>query len=102
VSGGDDAVRVVCAGDGFISADLLADAVVTALAGAGVPAAPEVVRLQSAWPEVPFGSVDGVREAAGDPAELAAAAVGAHASLAFGVAVADDRVVRLVVDGRGQ
>jgi D-3-phosphoglycerate dehydrogenase len=79
VSGGDDAVRVVCAGDGFISADLLADAVVTALAGAGVPAAPEVVRLQSAWPEVPFGSVDGVREAAGDPAELAAAAVGAHA-----------------------
>ena len=75
----DEAVRVVCAGDAFISADLLAAAVVGALAAADVPREPDLVRLQSTWADQPYGSVDGVREAAGDPAELATAAAGAHA-----------------------
>ena len=79
MSGPGEVVRVVCAGDGFISADLLAAAVADALTSAGVTRPPDLVRLQSAWPDEPYGPVDGVREAAGDPAELAAAAVGAHA-----------------------
>lgn len=65
--------RVVCAGDRFISAALLADAV-----RAEIPAA-EPVLLESRWPDEPFGEVDGVREAAGDPRALAAAVVGASA-----------------------
>lgn len=79
MTGPDDPVRVVCAGDGFISADLLAGAVGRALADAGVRQPLDLARLQSSWPDEPYASVDGVREAAGDPAELAAAAVGAQA-----------------------
>jgi D-3-phosphoglycerate dehydrogenase / 2-oxoglutarate reductase len=59
-------MRVLAAGDRFIGADLLADAAVAAL-GAGT----EVVRYEASWPDEPFGPVDGVREAAGDPAEVA-------------------------------
>jgi len=66
--------RVLCAGDRFISARLLADA-----AAAAFPAEP--VLHESAWPDEPFGEVDGVREAAGDPVELAALAPGAEALL---------------------
>lgn len=66
-------VRVVCAGDQFISASLLAGA----LKQAGVVG--ELVEIDSAWPTEPFGEVDGVREAAGDPARLAELAVGADA-----------------------
>lgn len=69
--------RVVCAGDEFISAGLLADAVVTELARTGVAADP--VRTTSRWPSKPFGDVDGVREAAGDPAALARLVSGADA-----------------------
>ena len=65
----DPALRVLCAGDRFITAETLAAAVRTAL-GPDI----EVVTCSSAWPDEPFGAVDGVREAAGDPAELAAAA----------------------------
>jgi len=48
------------------------------LSEAGLPA-PQLVRLQSVWPDEPYRSVDGVREAAGDPDELVSAAAGAHA-----------------------
>src|SRR5690606_10187998 len=64
---------VVCAGDEFISADLLA----RALADAGVEG--EFRRIDTAWPTEPFRSVDGVREAAGDPARLAELVRGADA-----------------------
>jgi D-3-phosphoglycerate dehydrogenase len=67
-------VRIVCAGDSFISARLLADAVVAEL-GPDV----EPVLLDANWPDEPFGDVDGVREAAGDPVALAAAVDGATA-----------------------
>ena len=40
---------------------------------------PDLVAVQSSWPDEPYESVDGVREAAGDPVELAEAAAGAHA-----------------------
>lgn len=65
--------RIVCAGDGFISAELLAEAVTAEIGDV------EPVLLDSAWPTEPFGDVDGVREAAGDPAVLAAAVRGASA-----------------------
>jgi D-3-phosphoglycerate dehydrogenase len=64
---------VVCAGDEFISADLLA----RALADAGVEG--EFRRIDTAWPTEPFGAMDGVREAAGDPARLAELVRGADA-----------------------
>ncbi|MHA6630686.1 NAD(P)-dependent oxidoreductase [Pseudonocardia sichuanensis] len=64
---------IVCAGDEFISADLLA----RALEGAGVEA--EFRRIDSRWPTEPFAAFDGVREAAGDPARLAELVRGADA-----------------------
>lgn len=62
----DQPWRVLCAGDHFITSSTLADAITGVLPGV------EVVRHDSAWPQEPFGAVDGVREAAGDPAEIAA------------------------------
>lgn len=65
------AVRVLCAGDRFISARMLADAAAAAIGDA------DPVPYESAWPDEPFRDVDGVREAAGQPnrlGELAAAA----------------------------
>jgi D-3-phosphoglycerate dehydrogenase len=64
---------VVCAGDEFISADLLA----RALVDAGVEA--EFRRIETPWPTEPFGAMAGVREAAGDPARLAELVRGADA-----------------------
>jgi D-3-phosphoglycerate dehydrogenase / 2-oxoglutarate reductase len=64
---------IVCAGDEFISADLLA----RALADAGVEA--EFRRIDSRWPTEPFAAFDGVREAAGDPERLAELVRGADA-----------------------
>ena len=63
--------RVLCAGDRFITADRFADGAVHAL-GVGTT----TDRLQSAWPDEPFRDVDGVREAAGRPDEVAAAIAG--------------------------
>ncbi len=60
---------MLCAGDRFITADALGSAIRAEL---GPQTA--VVRYQSTWPDEPFGPVGGVREAAGDPAELAALA----------------------------
>ena len=67
--------RVLCAGDRFISAQLLADAAASALGSI------ETVTHESAWPDEPFAAVDGVREAAGRPAELAQLAAGVDALL---------------------
>src|SRR5205823_4215508 len=60
-------------GDEFISADLLA----RALTDAGVEA--EFRRIDTRWPTEPFGALDGVREAAGDPGTLAELVRGADA-----------------------
>lgn len=68
-------LRIVCAGDEFISADLLARAVADALGGHDV----EIARIDAPWPTEPFGEVDGVREAAGDPRALAELVTGATA-----------------------
>jgi D-3-phosphoglycerate dehydrogenase / 2-oxoglutarate reductase len=65
--------RVVCAGDEFISADLLAGA----LREAGLTG--EFLCVDTPWPTEPFGEVDGVREAAGDPAKIAELVRGADA-----------------------
>lgn len=75
----DDAApaRVVCAGDQFISAALLADVVVAELERVGLAADP--VRVDSRWPTEPFDEIDGVHEAAGDPGELAELVTGAQA-----------------------
>lgn len=64
-----DGLRVLCAGDRFIGPALLADAVRAAL-GTDI----DVREHASAWPDDPFADVDGVREAAGDPDDVAAAA----------------------------
>lgn len=56
--------RTLCAGDEFITARSLADAAERVLGGT-------TVLHSSRWPDEPFGAVDGVREAAGDPAEIA-------------------------------
>ena len=58
--------RVLCAGDRFITADALAAAARSAL-GEDT----ETVPYGTGWPDEPFGPVDGVREASGEPARLA-------------------------------
>lgn len=64
--------RVLCAGDRFISAGSL-------VRGATEAFGPHTstVTHESKWPDEPFGPAEGVREAAGDPTELAALAAGA-------------------------
>jgi D-3-phosphoglycerate dehydrogenase len=59
------ALRVLCAGDRFIPPRLLASAARASLGDV------EPLFHEAAWPDEPFGDVDGVREAAGKPAELA-------------------------------
>ena len=63
---------VLCAGDRFITTESLADAVLSEFG----PDC-QVLAHQSQWPDEPFRAVQGVREAAGDPLELAALARGA-------------------------
>lgn len=60
-----DRHRVLCIGDRFITAESFADAVAREF-GPGAA----TVRYQTHWPDEPFRAVDGVREAAGDPAEI--------------------------------
>jgi D-3-phosphoglycerate dehydrogenase len=62
-------MRVLCAGDLFITAEAIA-AAASEIFGEGT----ETVTYQTRWPDEPFGQVDGVREASGDPAALAALA----------------------------
>lgn len=68
-----DPLRVACAGDLFIRAERFA-------AGARSAFGPSVRASlhESRWPDEPFGSVDGVREAAGDPGEIAELAADAE------------------------
>ncbi|MET3806261.1 D-3-phosphoglycerate dehydrogenase [Nakamurella sp. UYEF19] len=61
-------LRILCAGDSFITADDLADQCRQQLAEFGPL---ELITHVSRWPDEPMGDVDGVREAAGDPAEIA-------------------------------
>lgn len=66
-------MSILCAGDAFITAGELAAQCRAQLTDFG---ALELRLHASSWPDQPFGDVDGVREAAGDPAELAELAVG--------------------------
>lgn len=59
-------MRVLCLGDRFITSETLSSAAAEAL-GAGI----EFRRIDSDWPDTPFTSQDGVREAAGDPRRVA-------------------------------
>ena len=60
-------VRVLCAGDAFITAGSLAEQCRAQLADLGPVT---VLEHSSRWPDEPFADVDGVREAAGSPADL--------------------------------
>lgn len=68
-------LQVLCAGDRFIRAQALADA-----AGA-LTTRVTTTLWESHWPDEPFRALDGVAEAAGDPATLAAAAADADVLL---------------------
>lgn len=59
-------LRVLCAGDLFIRAASFAEA------ARGLGDEVTAIEYESRWPDEPFGPIDGVREAAGDPARLAA------------------------------
>jgi D-3-phosphoglycerate dehydrogenase len=87
--------RVVCAGDQFISAELLAGAVASELARVGLAADP--VGVDSRWPTEPFDEVEGVREAAGDAGRLAELSAGAHALVTHLAPV----TARVIAAGRG-
>ncbi len=63
-------MRVLCAGDRFITAEAIAAAARLAL-GQDT----ETVEYQTGWPDEPFGQVDGVSEASGDPDAMAELAV---------------------------
>lgn len=60
---------VLCAGDLFITPEALARA-----ASAAFGASTRTIAYGSRWPTEPFGEMDGVHEASGDPTELAALA----------------------------
>ena len=67
---------VLCAGDRFIAASELAEA-----ARRNFGAGADIATYQTSWPDTPFGPVDGVREASGEPAALAEAATDAEVLL---------------------
>jgi len=66
-------VDIVIAGDNFILPRLFREAIIARAAAAGFTEELRFRELTSDWPHVPFGPVDGVDEASGDPSELAAA-----------------------------
>lgn len=68
--------RILCAGDKFITPTALADA-----ASSMIDGPLDIVEHQSDWPDVPFGPVDTVTEASGDPTALAEAVRGCHVVL---------------------
>lgn len=59
-------LRVLCAGDRFITPASLAEAARSQF-GPGT----ETIQYQARWPDEPFGPADGVQEAAGRPDEMA-------------------------------
>ncbi len=61
-------IRVLCAGDLFITAEQIAQ---RCRAEFGGRTELDLVLHRSNWPDEPFRDIDGVREAAGDPAEIA-------------------------------
>ncbi len=61
--------RVLCAGDRFITSASFAAAITRTFGDDSA-----TVRYDAEWPDVPFRAIDGVREAAGDPAAIAALA----------------------------
>ncbi len=64
VTRNSDHPTVLCAGDRFITAAALAEAAVRHIDGA------RTIKVESNWPDEPFGDVDGVREAAGPVSDL--------------------------------
>jgi len=68
--------RVLCAGDRFITSASLATAVRRHF-GPGT----RTVEYRTEWPDTPFGALDGVREASGDPRALEELAAGADVIL---------------------
>jgi len=96
-------LRVLCAGDRFITADALADQAIDQLAGLGPV---DVVRHSSQWPDEPWGDPDGVREAAGDPAEIAALAtdidvIVTHLAPITGAVISGASSLRVIGSTRG-
>ena len=69
-------LRVLCAGDLFITADSLAEAARQEL-GSQI----STVLQQTRWPDEAFGPVDKVREAAGNPGDVVRLAAGAQVIL---------------------
>lgn len=68
--------QILCAGDRFITPAALGEA-----ARATFDEPVELVEYQTQWPDVPFGVVDRVKEASGDPTELAELVRGCDAVL---------------------
>lgn len=73
----EPALRVLCAGDAFISPATLG-AAARLLGDLGDVV---VIEHSSGWPDEPFRDIEGVREAAGDPATLSKAAADADVLL---------------------
>ncbi|MFD0776372.1 hydroxyacid dehydrogenase, partial [Streptomonospora algeriensis] len=69
-------MRVLAAGDHFVSPDLLVAAVEEEFGTD--PPAPEAVRLRLPWPVEPFGPVGGVEEASGTEEQVIEALRGAE------------------------
>lgn len=71
-------MRILAAGDEFVSTDLLSSAVRAEL-GTGVDL--DIAELSTRWPVEPFGPVDGVDEASGTEEQVIAAATGADVAV---------------------
>lgn len=94
-------LRVLCAGDKFIGSSALAEGALRVI-GDGV----QVTEYQTEWPDQPFGPVEGVTEASGDPAEVAALAadvdvIMTHLAPVTGGVLAAARRLRVVGVTRG-
>jgi D-3-phosphoglycerate dehydrogenase len=76
--------RILCAGDRFIEASALGRAALARFGGA------QLVEHSSGWPDEPFGPVAGVREASGDPGQLAASARGVDLVLTHMAPITDE------------
>lgn len=67
-------MRILCAGDGFVSSELLAAAVRDALDDA-----PQIVTYDTDWPDAPFRAEGPISEFVGDPAAVAELSAGVDA-----------------------
>ena len=94
-------VRILAAGDYFVTADLMVDALRASL---GAPL--DVTTLTSPWPQQPFGRIGEVDEASGDEDDLIAALAGVEVAVTqmwpFTARVLDTAdALRLIVCTRG-